>query len=138
MKASLIDKSNYFRGMLVLIGRDRIIHPGEQKLALEFGRLLDFDKLFCETAIANLLENEHINEDPIFFDEREIAECFLRDGLKISLIDGELDAREMAWLATVARTNKLPDDWLKKEYEKIRKADPSEPASENFEIRRHL
>ena len=138
MKAKLIDRSSYYRGVLVLIGRDRIIHPDEQKLALEIGRLLDFDKRFCEAAIADLLENEHINEDPIFFDEREIAECYLRDGLRISLVDNELDTREMAWLDTVARANKLPDGWLKKEYEKIRQSAPGSPAPEDYEIRRYL
>jgi len=138
MKASLIDRSNYFRGMLVLIGRDRIIHPGERKLALELGRLLDFDKRFCEAAITDLLENKHINANPIFFDERRIAECYLRDGLRVSLIDSELDAREMAWLEDVARANKLPDGWLKKEYGKIEQVDPEALKPENYEIRRYL
>lgn len=138
MKASLMDRGSYYRGMLVLIGRDRIIHPEERKQALELGTLLDFDERFCEAAIANLLENEHINEDPIFFDERKIAECYLRDGLRVSLIDNELDAREMAWLETVARTNKLPAGWLKKEYEKLRNAGQQRSEPAKYEIRRYL
>jgi hypothetical protein len=133
-----MDRGSYYRGMLVLIGSDRIIHPEERKLALEFGTLLDFDKRFCEAAIADLLENEHINKNPIFFDERKIAECYLRDGLRVSLIDNELDAREMDWLETVARANKLPDNWLKKEYEKLREAGREESESANYEIRRYL
>ena len=138
MKASLIDRSNYYRGLLVLIGRDRIVHPDEQKLAIEFGRLLDFDKRFCEAAIGDLLENVHINEDPIYFDERKILECFLRDGLKVSLIDRELDAREMGWLDAVARANKLPEGWVKREYEKISKHGRKESTPEDYEIRKYL
>jgi hypothetical protein len=138
MKASLIDRSNYYRGMLVLIGRDRIVHPDERKLAIELGRLLDFDKRFCEAAIADLLENVHINEDPIFFEERKIAECYLRDGLKVSLIDNELDAREMGWLDTVARVNRLPEGWVQKEYEKISPGGPKASTPADYEIRKYL
>ncbi|MEJ2109341.1 MAG: hypothetical protein P8Z37_05400 [Acidobacteriota bacterium] len=138
MKASQIDRSNYFRGLLVLIGRDRIIHPTEHNLALQFGKALDFEKRFCEATIADLLDNEHINEDPIIFDEHKIAECFLRDALKFSLIDKEIHSREMAWLEIIARTNNLPDDWLEKEYRKIKKTALDAFTPETSEIYRYL
>jgi len=138
MKASLIDRSNYYRGLLVLIGQDRIIHPDEHTLVLQFGKILNFDKRFCEAAIADLLDNEHINENPIFFDERKIAECFLQDALRLSLIDNEAHTRELAWLETIARANKLSEDWLKKEYRKIREVGLPELTPENSEIQRFL
>jgi hypothetical protein len=138
MKASLLDRSNYYRGLLVLIGRDRIIHPDEHKLMLQVGMMLDFDKRFCEAAITNLLENEHINEDPILFDDREMAECFLRDALKISLVDQELDSREFAWLQNVARTNEIQYEWLENERRLITETALQEYSPESFEIYRYL
>jgi hypothetical protein len=138
MKASLLDRSNYYRGMLVLIGRDRIIHPDEHKLMLQVGGMLDFDKRFCEAAITNLLENEHINEDPIHFDAREMAECFLRDALKVSLVDKDLHVRELAWLQSVARTNEIPDDWLENERRLVMETALQEYSPESLEIYRHL
>lgn len=138
MKASLLDRSNYYRGMLVLIGRDRIIHPAEHKLMLQVGGMLDFDKRFCEAAIANLLENKHINEDPIHFEAREMAECFLRDALKVSLVDKDLHVRELAWLQNVARTNEIPDDWLENERRLVMETALQEYSPESLEIYRYL
>ena len=138
MKATLIDRSNYFRGMLVLIGRDKIIHPSEHDLVLQFGKALDFDTRFCEGAIANLLDNEHITEDPILFDAREMAECFLRDGLKLSLVDREIHSEELTWLKITAQANKIPDDWFENEYRKLKDIRLEELPFESFDIHRFL
>ncbi len=138
MKADLIDRSNYFRGMLVLIGRDRIIHSRERELVLQFGKALDFDMRFCEATITDLLENKYINEEPILFDAREMAECFLRDGFRLSLADMEIHSQEIAWLKTVALANNLPDDWIKNEYQKLKDTRPEELIFENFDIHQYL
>ncbi|MBN2321635.1 MAG: hypothetical protein JXR49_21330 [Acidobacteria bacterium] len=138
MKASLIDRGKYYRGLLVLIGRDRIVDRSEHKLMLQFGKMLDFDERFCEAAIADLLDNEHINDEPILFDESAIAESFLRDALRLALIDKEIHLHEMSWLKTVARTNKLTDAWLDKEYRRLQKEKLTETSPESFEIHRYL
>ena len=41
MKASLMDRGNYYRGLLVLIGRDRIIDSREHELMLQLGKILE-------------------------------------------------------------------------------------------------
>jgi hypothetical protein len=139
MKASLMDRGNYYRGLLVLIGRDRIIDSREHELMLQLGKILDFDVRFCEAAIADLLDNKYINDNPILFDEPEIAECFLRDGLKLALADKELHSRELSWLKTIARTNKLPDDWVDKECRRLLlEGKDAEIQPDSFEIHRHL
>ena len=138
MKASLIDRSNYYRGLLVLIGRDRIIDPSEHQLMLQLGKVLDFDTRFCEAAIDDLLENKHINEDPISFDEPEIAECFLRDALRLALIGKDIHSRELAWLKTIARTNNLTDEWLENERRLTREMPNAGEPPENFEIQQYL
>jgi hypothetical protein len=138
MKASLIDRGKYYRGLLVLIGRDRIIDPREHALMLQFGKMLDFDERFCEAAIADLLGNKYITDEPIIFDEPEIAECFLRDALRLALIDKNIHSHELSWLKTVARTNKLSDARLAEECERLRGEDLTENPPESFQIHRYL
>jgi hypothetical protein len=138
MKASLIDRGKYYRGLLVLIGRDRIIDPREHALMLQFGKMLDFDERFCEAAIADLLGNRYITDEPIIFDEPEIAECFLRDALRLALIDKDIHSHELSWLKTIARTNKLADAWLAEECERLRGEDLTENPPESFQIHRYL
>jgi len=138
MKASLMDRGKYYRGLLVLIGRDRIIDPRERELMLQFGKMLDFDKRFCEAAIADLLENKHINEEPILFEESAIAECYLRDALRLALIDEGIHSKELAWLKTVARANKLTDQWLDEECRRLGKEQHTKNPPESFEIHQYL
>lgn len=138
MKASLIDRGKYFRGLLVLIGRDRIIDPRERALMVQIGKILDFDRRFCETAIANLLGNKYISDEPILFDEQLIAECFLKDALKLAIIDGEIHSNELSWMTAVARTNNLTASWFDGELQNIRKTQPAEVQPELFEIHRFI
>ena len=138
MKASLIDRSKYFRGLLVLIGRDRIIDPRERALMMQIGKILDFDRRFCETAVANLLENKYISDEPILFDEQLIAECFLKDALKLAIIDGEIHSKELSWMKAVARANNLSGTWFDKELQNIREIQPAEVQPELFEIHRFI
>jgi hypothetical protein len=134
MKASLMDRGKYYRGLLVLVGRDRIIDPRERALMLQLGKMLDFDEHFCETAITDLLRNRYISNEPILFDEQLIAKCFLRDALRLALIDKELHAHELSWLKTVARTNSITDEWLDKELQGLEKIQLIDVQSDSFEI----
>jgi len=138
MKASLIDRSNYYRGLLVLIGRDRIIDSREHDFMLTVGQMLDFDKRFCEAAIADLLDNRHITDEPILFEERTIAKCFLRDALRLALTDTEMHAQELSWLKTIARTNSLTDEWLEKERLRFQEYKSTGTQPDSFEIQPYL
>jgi hypothetical protein len=119
MRISLVDKSNYYKGLLILTGRDRIIDKRERELMLQIGAKLDFEKRFCEAAITDLLDNKYITDEPIIFEEREIAECFLRDAIGLALVDQEMHPHEITWLRSVARINKITDDWLDNESQRL-------------------
>jgi hypothetical protein len=112
MALSLLERSNYYRGLLVLSGKDRIIDPRERQLMLEIGKLLDFERRFCEAAIDDLLVNTHIKKEPVLFSNPSIAECFFRDAVRLALIDGDLNPRELRWLRRVAQANGRTDRWL--------------------------
>ncbi|MEJ2244877.1 MAG: hypothetical protein P8Y80_02140 [Acidobacteriota bacterium] len=138
MKASFMDRGKYYRGLLVLIGRDRIVDPRERASMLWLGKMLDFDERFCEAAITDLLRNRYLSSEPILFDERLIAKCFLRDALRLALIDKELHAHELSWLKTVAQTNNITDEWLDKELQGLEKIRLTEAQPDSFEIRQYI
>lgn len=135
---SLLNRSNYYKGLLVLVRRDRIIDAREKSLLLQVGKVLDFDKRFCEATIDDLLSNAHITREPVIFSDERIRECFFRDALRLALVDGFLHPIELRWLRSVAHANNRSDQWLDdiiREYqEKAGTLDSSTP----FEIQRYL
>lgn len=111
MKISLMDRSLYYKGLLLLIRKDHEIHAREKQMTLAIGDKLGFDTKFCEEGIAEILENNCIVDQPPVFSSPEIARCFVRDGLSLSAADGEVHAEEVSWLRSVACKNGLADFW---------------------------
>jgi len=112
MKLTLNVKSDYFKGLLVLSRRDRVIDDRERDFLIRVGEILDFDRRFCETTIDELLSNVNITRDPIVFSEEAIKECFFRDALRVAFSDGYFHPTELRWLRTMAHANGKSDDWL--------------------------
>ena len=127
MKIPLSDRGKYYRGLLVLIKKDRIVSAREQELMMRFGQALDFDKRFCETAINDLARNPHIKDVPMVFSDRSTAESFVRDGVSLASIDGEFHPEELRWLKAVANANGLEDERISFE---IARLAPKEVAAE--------
>lgn len=131
-------KSQYYRGLLVLLRRDRVIDDREKALVLRIGELLGFDRRFCETAVGELLSNANITREPIVFTDQTIAEPFLRDALRLALVDGELHPAELSWLRRVAHANGLTDEWLESSVAEIAERLGAEGDDGPFDIERHL
>ncbi len=112
MKLTLREKSECFRGFLLLIAQDQVVSTEEREILLRIGKALDFDKRFCEEAMDDLLENAHIAKDPPVFSRRECAEAFLYDCIRIAGSDHEIHPHEMAWLTRIAEANGFPASWL--------------------------
>ena len=112
MKLTLREKSECFRGFLLLIGQDRVISPEEKELLRRVGKALDFDGRFCEEAMDDLLDNVHISTDPPVFSRREYAEAFLCDCIGIAGADRTIHPDELAWLTLIAEANGLDRSWL--------------------------
>jgi hypothetical protein len=115
MSIPLPERGNYYRGLLVLIRRDQSISEQERELMIQFGQTLDFDKRFCEAAIDELMRNPHIKADPIRFTHKRTAESFLRDALRLALVDGELHPKELSWLKAIADANGVTREWFRKQ-----------------------
>jgi len=107
MNISILDKSLYLKGLLLLISKDKVITESEKKYVMEAGKSLGFEEKFCENAINEILENDHIENTPPKFSNREIAKYFIIDGLTIALSDYDLHAEELKWLSSTASINDI-------------------------------
>jgi hypothetical protein len=107
MRICLSDRSIYLKGFMLLIKKDREIHDAEKTVVMHLGANLGFDKKFCENTIRDIMSNQHIGDGPLTFSDPGVARCFIRDGIRLSLVDSQADEREIAWLRKVARVNGL-------------------------------
>jgi hypothetical protein len=138
MTLSLLDRSNYYKGLLVLMRRDRIIDARERELMLQLGEILDFDRRFCEAAIENLLANAHLTREPIIFSNEHVKECFFHDALRLALVDNCLHPMELRWLRTMAQANNQSEQWLDAIIRKFEEKKGSPDQSAPFEIQQYL
>ena len=53
------------------------------------------------------MENRNIDEIHPRFSNSDIARCFIRDGIMVSLVDSEMHEEELAWLKEVAKVNSI-------------------------------
>jgi hypothetical protein len=106
-----MDRSLYFKGLLLLIRKDRVVGDGERALMMRIGRLFSFEKEFCQEVIDEILTNRHVIDEPPLFSDPAIARCFVQDGLKLSLSDGQIHDTEWQWLEAVVERNGLDPSW---------------------------
>jgi hypothetical protein len=112
LKITLKDRAFYFKGLLLLVCRDRVIRDSEKDLLTSVGRAFDYETGFCETTIREALNNPYLTDDPPRFSNPEIAACFIRDGIRLSMADGSMHSAESEWLLETALRNGLAPDWF--------------------------
>jgi hypothetical protein len=134
---TLQDKSNYFKGLLILIGKDKSISESEKNNLRKLAKILGFNKEFCNGALSELLENEYIIEDPPVFSDADIAKSFIIDGIRIGFSDKVLHIFELNWLKSVADKNSVDYDWCMTKYEEY-KEEKSTLSNISFEIQKLL
>lgn len=117
MKITVVDGSNYFRGLLLLIRKDQKITQAEIELMKRVGDTLGFEKTFCDNAISEILGNKYIVDVPPLFSTRELAIKFIKDGLCLAFSDNEVHPSEEQWLRSTAEKNGLDLKWFSQERE---------------------
>lgn len=115
MNISVKEGGDYFRGLLLLVAKDRRISPEEVDLMRHVGKSLGFEKHFYENAINEILENKFIVPLPPAFSSKRLAECFVKDGLKVAESDGEIHPFEEKFLRATAELNGLEPEWFAQE-----------------------
>lgn len=116
MTDNFLDRSNYFKGLLLLIAKDHKVSEAEKNLIFTVGKTLGFEKSFFEGAVKDLFENDYIDQNPPVFSQKSYAEAFLKDGIKFAFLDNDLNGQEFDWLHSVAEKNGISNDWLKAEF----------------------
>jgi len=119
--SSIVDKSNYLRGLLILIRKDKNVWDHEMKLFFEEGKSLGFDKSFCEESLNSLLLNININLQPPMFFSKNIAKKLLIKGIQVINDDLKIHPEKIAFLETVAKNNGLLQEWQTDLIKKIEK-----------------
>ncbi len=112
MNLSWKDKSYYFKGLLLLIGKDFIISEEERHLLQDIGKALGFEQKFIDSSIDNLLENKYIIDEPPVFSGKEIAKIFIKDGIRVAISDKDMHPFEIEWLQKVAKANSLGENFV--------------------------
>ena len=113
------DASNYFKGLLLLIRKDRIVTEEEVAFMTRIGRSLGFEQGFCATAIRDILDNTYIVDLPVVLSSRDLAVKFIRDGLTLASSDNEVHPVEEEWLRSIARMNGLEMGWFDEERQRV-------------------
>jgi hypothetical protein len=132
-----IDKSNYLRGLLILIKRDGSINELEKNRVKELAKILGFNQNFVENAINELLENEYLIENPPKFTNHILAEAFIKDAIKIAFIENVMNIYKLSWLSAFATDNELSKQWLFMELELFIDT-ANRDINNNFEIQNYL
>jgi hypothetical protein len=138
MELTLLDRSNYLRGLLILIGKDKNIAIKEKELFLRLSKTLGFSEEFCNNAVNELLINNYIIEDPPKFSDVEIAKAFLKDGIQLAFADGSLHLYEMNWLNFVGDKNNIDPDWRVEQLNDFKKLGKIERSKIIFEIEKMI
>jgi hypothetical protein len=116
-----MDGSNYFRGLLLLIRKDRNASHPEIELMKRIGKALGFETEFCNNAIDEILENKFIVDEPPQFSTKELARKFITDGLTLAASDKEIHPSEEQWLKSTVEKNGLQVEWFLQERENATK-----------------
>ncbi|PKN84247.1 MAG: hypothetical protein CVU51_10850 [Deltaproteobacteria bacterium HGW-Deltaproteobacteria-1] len=118
-KITLTDRSIYFKGLLLLVCNDGVIHEKERVMMLRVGKLLDFEQRFCEKTITEALGNTLFTTELPKFSNSDVAKCFIRDGIRLALADGHFHIKENDFLKRVAVHHGLEDAWFEQAIESI-------------------
>ena len=135
MEFSVLDKSNYLKGLLVIAKKDNKLTEPEKKIIRDIAIKLGFASDFYEETLKNLLANKYIPEEPFSFSQSKIAESFICDGLKLAFSDGIVPDIEIKWLKQVAGKNNLNDEWFD---EKLKTYSDIDHLQKNSEFAQHL
>lgn len=120
MEISIIDKSNYLKGLLIVAKKDNQLAEQEKKIIRQCAEKLGFARDFYEYTLKSLLDNKYISEEPIIFSDKKIAESFVTEGLKLAHSDNSINGIEIDWLRSAAIKNNLGEKWFEEKIENFK------------------
>lgn len=130
MNINLLDKSNYLKGLFITARKDKQLTETEKSILKKLSQKLGFANDFYEETISGLLANKYIPDDPIKFNDSEVAKSFLGDALKLIYSDGCISDVEINWLKETAEVNNIDISWFEEQHKKIKEIPAQKIASE--------
>lgn len=137
MEMTLMDRSNYFKGLVLLVGKDEEITEREKDYLHKAAKVLDFDPIFCEQTINNSLNNKYLIKEPVLFSNVDVAKAFIRDGIKLAFADNDFHIHEFDYLRSVAGVNELAENWFLSEIYEFLDINESQFTHYSFEIEKY-
>jgi len=119
MISNLMDRSFYFKSLLILSKIDEDVSIQEKEILKIVGERLGFNKEFCDATINEVIENKHIKNEPLKFSNQQMANMFLRDAIKLAYSDSKLDNDEYNWLLECAKVNGIPESRVNEQITKV-------------------
>jgi hypothetical protein len=107
-----LDKSNYLRGLIILVGIDKQNNENKRKIIKEVAKILGFNQDFVENSLNEIYENKYINKDPPKFSNQVITEIFIRDGIGLASVNKVLHLHDIKWLLNTAVKNNLSEQFF--------------------------
>ncbi|MCK9425504.1 MAG: hypothetical protein M0Q21_05635 [Ignavibacteriaceae bacterium] len=112
---TILDKSNYLRGLLIVAKMNNKIDEGEKDIISSASNRFGFSQDFLTETMQNILANDFVSNTPIQFSKPAVAQEFIGECLKLIISKDDPSPRELLWLNEVAKINTLDDEWFIKE-----------------------
>lgn len=106
-----LDRSNYFRGLLLLVKKNNKVNIDEVNMIMRIGKRLGFAYDFCKGALKDILDNKYIVDVPPKFSNKGIAHGFIEGSIELAVIDNEIEANELEWIGSVIKENEMEEEW---------------------------
>ncbi|HVO72689.1 MAG TPA: hypothetical protein VMT35_01590 [Ignavibacteriaceae bacterium] len=107
-----LDKSNYIKGILALIGKRNVIEEPVQNSIKYIAEILDFNQQFIDESLKDLTVYNSSADDLPKFSDNQLAESFLKDSMHIAFSDGSMNIKQVEWLINTAKKNRLSEQWI--------------------------
>ena len=115
MNISVLDRSNYLKGLFITAKLDKELSQNEKDILKTISDKLGFASDFFNESVKSLLTNKYIKEEPITFSAKEVAESFLNDAMKLACVNNLITNEEIKWLKQIADVNKIDSEIIDKE-----------------------
>ncbi len=133
MNITVLDRSNYLKGLFITAKIDKELTQKEKDILKKISDKLGFATDFYQETIRSLLTNKYIKEEVIVFSNTEIAQSFLTDAIQLVCSNNRITDEEITWLKNTAVANNLNTEMVDKELN-LYKESPSLLSKKDFAL----
>lgn len=107
-----IDKSNFFRGLLLLVGKDNKVSQLEKDFILRIGKKIGYSSDYVIQAVNEILFNKYVSKKPPKFTDISTAEKFIDLSIQVAISDHNIHIDEINWIIDTATANNIDRSWV--------------------------